>query len=176
MLWALHSPEVYKWVVGLATLDEPPVPIVAPLAARPQCRRQASTPSPRIAAAIVFVAVEIPAGVPWELARAPILEDPLSGARDLKIEAVVATHIIAYVCDLDDHAFACEVRMRSAPTVGEVSLVHKIQLETLPAIGVPGEAMVPADSNRCETHAQALSDGKWLVVRARGSFASTTAD
>jgi len=89
---------------------------------------------------------------------------------------VVAAHIIAYVRDLDDHALACEVRVRSAPIIGAVDPVHKLQLETLPAVGVPREAMVPADSNRREAHAQTLSDWKWLVVCARGSFAPSAAD
>merc|ERR1712087_615019 len=32
VLWALHTPEIYPRIVRLATLDEPSVPIVAPLA------------------------------------------------------------------------------------------------------------------------------------------------
>jgi len=175
VLRALHTTEVHEWIVGLTALGEPPIPVVAPLAARPQCWWQAPAPSLVIATTIVLVTIEIPAGVAWELARTTICENTLSGARDLQIETVLTVHIVAYVSDLDYHAFAYEVGMRPAPIVRAVDPVHKLQLEALPTIGIPSEAVVATDSNRSETHAQAFSDRKWLVVCTRSRSASTTA-
>lgn len=170
LLWALHSPEVHIWVVGPASLHEPLVPIVSPLATRPQCWRQAIAPTLVVAAAIVVVAVEVPTGVPRELALATIIEDALSSARNLKIETVLATHIIADVCDLDDHTFALKPRMGSTTVV--MTLASKLQLETLAAILITVETMVPADSSRCESHAQVYSSWKWLVIWTRGGSAA----
>jgi len=176
MLWTLHTPEVHKWIVGLTSLDKPSVPIVAPFAARPQCGGQARAAGSVVTAAVIFVTIEVLAGVTWKLARATICEESLPSARDLKIKTVVAIDIIANVRDLNDHAHAYEVRMRPAPPVGEVDLFHELQFETLPTIGVPTETMVATDSNRCETHAQAISDGKWLVICTRCGFSTSTTD
>jgi len=174
VLRTLHAPKVHEGIVGLPPLDQPSVPIVAPFATRPQSRWQARTTSFIIAATIVFVAIEVPAGVSWKLAGTTICEDPLPSARDLKIETVVAVDIIAYVCDLDDHALAREVRMRPAPVPRLVDFSQKHQFEALAAISVPGETMITTDSSCCETHAQALSDREWFVIRTRCSFATAT--
>jgi len=176
VLRALHAAEVYVGVVGLTALNEPAVPIIAPLATRPQCLRQSCAPGLVIASTIVLVAIKVPTGVAWELARASVCKDALPGTWDLQVEAVLAIHIIADVCDLDDHAFAHKIRMRSAPTVGVVDRVHKLELIALPTIGIPFEPVHAADGNCRETHAQTLSDEERLVVRARGRLACTIAD
>jgi len=113
VLWAPHAAEVYVGVVGLTTPDEPAVPVVAPLATRPQCLRLSFAPGPVITPTIVLVAIEVPTAVAWELTRASVCEDALPSAWDLQVEAVLPIHVIADVCDLDDHAFANKVRMRS---------------------------------------------------------------
>jgi len=95
----------------------------------------------------------------------------------LKIETVLASNIVADVCDLNDHTFALKPRMRSTAPI--VTLARKPQLETLPAIFISIETMVPTDRSRCEGHAQVHSGRKWLVVwtrsgsATRGSLATT---
>lgn len=111
MLRTLHTPEIHEGIVRLSPLDQPSIPIVAPFATLLESRWQARTASLVIATAIIFVAVEVPTGVPWELAGATIFEYPLSSARNLQIETVISSNIVAYVCDLHNHALARQVRM-----------------------------------------------------------------
>eukprot|EP00443_Scrippsiella_acuminata_P046599 CAMPEP_0115197188 /NCGR_PEP_ID=MMETSP0270-20121206/15469_1 /TAXON_ID=71861 /ORGANISM="Scrippsiella trochoidea, Strain CCMP3099" /LENGTH=141 /DNA_ID=CAMNT_0002610537 /DNA_START=265 /DNA_END=691 /DNA_ORIENTATION=- len=72
-----------------------------------------------------------------------MVECSLPGSWDLQIESVVAGHIIADVCDLDDHALAHQLGGRATPIAVAVLLVDELKLEALATIFVPCEAVGP---------------------------------
>lgn len=176
MLRALHTPEVDEWIVGLPTSFEPLVPIVAPFAANLEVRRQPVTTRLVDATAVIIVAIEVAAGVPWELSRTSVCEDALPCPRNLEVKAVITVDIVPNVRDLHHHTLANQIRVRAAPIPIRMFLVHEFELVALAAVRVTLEAMATADCYCRKAHAQPSLHEKGLVVGTRGGRALTTAN
>jgi len=139
VLGAPNTSEIHERVVRLITLSEPAVPIVAPLASRPQLPRQSLTTRPLLTTTVVVVTVEIAALVARELYCATSSEDALPRRWNLDVEAVVSGDIAPDVRGLNYHALANEVWVRAAPI--PVPLSGESQFKALPAIGVARQTM-----------------------------------
>jgi hypothetical protein len=89
-----------------------------------------------VATTVVVVAVKITRCVTRELLRATICEDPLSGPRNLNIETVIPTDVIADVADLNHHCLASQVGVGTAPVIATrvMLLVQEAKLEALAAV------------------------------------------
>lgn len=121
-----------------------------------------------MAATVVVVAIKVAAGIAAELRRTTSGERTLPCPWDLEVKAVLAIHIIAYVCDLNNHALARQLRVSTAPIAIAVDLISELELKALATILIPSQAMAAAHSGRCESHAEAVRDNEGLIVRARG--------
>jgi len=168
-----HPPEIHVGVVCLASMDQPLVPPVAPLATGPQLLWQTLAASDVRATAIVVVTIEVPAGVTWKLLCASICEESLTCSWNLDVEAVVPIHIIPNVCDLQNHAFVHKVRMRTSPISIFMDFVHKLELEALTTVSVAKQAMAAAHCYRSITHTESFSDDEWLIIGTRSCMASS---
>jgi hypothetical protein len=104
-----------------------------------------------------------------------LVEDPLPGPRDLNVETVVPTNVVADVADLDHHGLARQVRVGTAPIVptGVMLLVQEEELIALAAVFVAIEAADAAHGGGRKAHGEAVVHEEGLVVRtARGRAAS----
>mmetsp|Transcript_87536 Transcript_87536/g.282873 ORF Transcript_87536/g.282873 Transcript_87536/m.282873 type:complete len:203 (+) Transcript_87536:532-1140(+) len=148
------------------------VPIIPPLAARPQYLRQPRAALLLVAPAVFVRTIEVLLAEAVELCCASRVEDSLAGTRDLDVKAVLASNVLANVRDLHDHGLADQVRVRAPPVPVWVDLVRELQLVALAAILVACQAAVAAHGSGSKTHAQPPLDYERLVVGAtRGASA-----
>jgi len=170
--WALHAAELDVRIVGLAAGSKPTVPIVAPFAPCLQCFWQAAAATLRVATAIVVVTVKVAGLVPRELLLATLIEDPLPGSRNLKIEAMIPSNVIPDIGDLNHHRFASQIGMGTAPIIAirVVLLVRETELVALAAVLVAIQTIDATDSSGRKTHAQAaVYEERLVVCTTRGS-------
>jgi hypothetical protein len=125
-----------------------------------------------VATTVVVVTIEIARRVTRELLRATIREDPLPGTRDLNIETMIPTDVVADVADLNHHCLTSQVGVGPAPVIATrvMLLIQEAELEALAAIIVSMQAADTTDGSRCEAHTQATVYDEGLVVcTARGT-------
>mmetsp|Transcript_3140 Transcript_3140/g.8724 ORF Transcript_3140/g.8724 Transcript_3140/m.8724 type:complete len:248 (-) Transcript_3140:173-916(-) len=172
--WAPDTAELHPRVVGLPTAPEPMEPLIAPMATRLQGSRQSAATILAVAASVAVVTIEVARRKAWVLCCTTAAEDALAGTRDLDIEAVRASDILADVGDLHYHGLVHKAVVRAAPHAPIVLLVHEAQLVALPAVFVAGEPMAAADTSRCEAKSQVLVLEEGLVAAAAGGAAAVT--
>mmetsp|Transcript_38655 Transcript_38655/g.104684 ORF Transcript_38655/g.104684 Transcript_38655/m.104684 type:complete len:216 (+) Transcript_38655:214-861(+) len=151
---AAYAVEAHVRVVGLAVVLEPMVPVVAPLATRPQARWQPQAALLLRAAAVARAAVKVVRRVARVLRNTAIVEHALACARDLDVETVVPVDVVAYVGHLHDHGLVDQERVRAAPAAPArlcvVPPVDELKLVALTAVGVAGKSGLATDGRRRE--------------------------
>mmetsp|Transcript_14732 Transcript_14732/g.37778 ORF Transcript_14732/g.37778 Transcript_14732/m.37778 type:complete len:207 (+) Transcript_14732:402-1022(+) len=174
MLGALDSAELDPRVVRAAHSLHPLVPLEAPQAARLQLLRQAFAAPLGVAPSIADPAIKVIDRCVRELCGASVGEDPLAGAGNLDVKAVVAGDVVADVRDLDDHRPAGQPRVRAAPLVAASLMVpgREEELKALAAVGVACQATRAAHGSGSKAHTEPLVEHPGLVVRAAGRAAA----
>eukprot|EP00421_Protoceratium_reticulatum_P052544 CAMPEP_0168507582 /NCGR_PEP_ID=MMETSP0228-20121227/77949_1 /TAXON_ID=133427 /ORGANISM="Protoceratium reticulatum, Strain CCCM 535 (=CCMP 1889)" /LENGTH=289 /DNA_ID=CAMNT_0008524681 /DNA_START=105 /DNA_END=974 /DNA_ORIENTATION=+ len=166
---ALNSAELDEGIVGPAAAGEPPVPVVAPLAARPQLRRQLRAAALPAAAAVPVAAVEVVDGMGRELGVAAARENPLPRTRDHDIKAVVPHNVEADVGDLHDHPLVYDVGMGTTPLVAcalvHVLLICEKELIALATYTIAVQSVLASDcgSNEAMLSPGFTLNGCWFV-------------